>query len=1047
VANIHCDPAQRAVLCHRRGPLLVLAGPGTGKTATIVEYLASCLDPDSPGATPVERVLTLTFGRQAAAEVRNRVGARIGGGLLPTITTFHSLSYALLREYASASGVEVSPRLLPAAEQEHRVRELLAHSITEGRVDWPADLATALGTRGLANEVRLVLAKARTLGMDPLDLERAAKEAQNPAWFALSRFLPEYLDVLDAEGVLDYSELIQRAVALAQSDHGRATLRGRYSVILIDEYQDTDPAQVALIKALVTPSTTLIAVGDPDQSIYRFRGADVGGILRFRDDFPSFDGEPAPVVVLPTTRRFGAVIRDAASAVISRVPLGPLPVEAVRQHRSPRVSTPHPGEVSVLTFDSAVAQAASVADDIKRARLAGMVERWADVAVLLRGAGAEMELVRQALVEAGVPVEVNSDEIALRSCPALQPVLDVLRIADDARALTPARCATLLASPLVGCDSSRIRSIGRRLRSERRADRAAAGMHSADLVCAAVADPSSLAGVDDSIFDPLRSLAELLDSARASVVAGEPVEEILWHIWQSTPWQRRLLAAAGGVESAARLADRDLDSVVALFNLAGRSDTGFSGPSGVSHFLGELDRQEMATDARAPETARRDAVALMTAHRSKGLQWSDVYLVGVQEGQWPDLRSRGSLLESGRLVFGGRQSAPSVGEILNDERRLFYVACTRARRRLVLAAVASVGDDGDQPSRFVDAVRASAGVRSRHQSGYQLNALTESALVGALRFALQDPLSSMALREAAAERLAMLVSQGAVAANPANWWAVREFTDGVVPVRPVEAPVALSASAWNRLSECSLRWFLEHEVRADTPRAPAMAFGSVVHALANAVAEGEISGDHGALTDRATDLWAGLSYEADWQASNELSEATAALSRFALWHGGANDRELLGSEVGFNREVEVGDDRVTLRGSVDRLERDVAGRLHIVDLKTEKLAKTARELAEHRQLALYQVVAAEGAFSDTCGSDLAEIGGAELVQLRIDAGGLPKVQRQAPLDVGEVKRQLGDAIALIRNEGFTPSPERQRCRTCAFTWVCPAAAEGSEVVS
>ncbi|SCE13209.1 UvrD/REP helicase N-terminal domain-containing protein, partial [Streptomyces sp. DvalAA-14] len=297
------DAAQRAVVEHRGGPLLVLGGPGTGKTSTLVEAVAARV---RAGTAP-ERILVLTFHRKAALALRDRIAARLGahdpagpGGPLPAApqtATFHSFCYGLLRAHQPAERYAEPVRLLSGPEQDLLVRELLAGQITlarDGRahVRWPDELRAALTTRGFADEVRAVLARSRELGLAPETLRAAARRIGRPDWGAAADFLAEYLDVTDLQGVIDYSELVQRAVRLVRRPEVHAELSGRYDAVYVDEYQDTDVAQVRLLRALAGGGRTLVAFGDPDQSVYAFRGADVNGILDFPERFPGSAAGP-----------------------------------------------------------------------------------------------------------------------------------------------------------------------------------------------------------------------------------------------------------------------------------------------------------------------------------------------------------------------------------------------------------------------------------------------------------------------------------------------------------------------------------------------------------------------------------------------------------------------------------------------------------------------------------------------------------------------------------------------------------------------------------
>ena len=284
------DAAQQAVLDHGAGPLLVLAGPGTGKTTTLVEAVARKVE---GGLTP-DQVLVLTFSRKAAGELRDRITARLGMAVSSaTAWTFHAFCYALVREH-QPEGLYTDPlRLLSGPEQDVALRDLLRGSIELGRA-WPAGLREALTTRGLAEEVRALLSRAREVGLDPDQLGALAVREGREDWAALAGFFAEYLDVLDAQGALDYAELVHRAVLLAESPEVGEQLRHRYRAVFVDEYQDTDPAQERLLQALAGGGRDVVVVGDPDQAIYAFRGAEVRGLLEFPSRFPTASGDDAP---------------------------------------------------------------------------------------------------------------------------------------------------------------------------------------------------------------------------------------------------------------------------------------------------------------------------------------------------------------------------------------------------------------------------------------------------------------------------------------------------------------------------------------------------------------------------------------------------------------------------------------------------------------------------------------------------------------------------------------------------------------------------------
>ncbi|MFI7384271.1 ATP-dependent helicase [Streptomyces sp. NPDC049813] len=1102
------DAPQRAVVDHAQGPLLVLAGPGTGKTTTLVEAVSARI---AQGTEP-ERILVLTFSRKAAVELRDRMALRIGAARAPQATTFHSFCYALLRAHQDAELFAEPLRLLSGPEQDVAVRELLAGQIDLeqaglAHVRWPDELRACLTTRGFADEVRAVLARSRELGLGPAALGAFARRTGRPDWRAAATFLAEYLDVLDLQGVLDYAELVHRAVLLAQRQDVAGQLAAQYDAVFVDEYQDTDPAQVRLLRALAGGGRTLVAFGDPDQSIYTFRGADVNGILDFPDAFPRVDGTPAPVEVLTASRRSASSLLEATRRITQRMPLTRLPAEKVRAHRA---LTPvrDGGRTEVYTYPTSGTELDNIADVLRRAHLEDGVP-WSEMAVLVRAGGRSIPVVRRALTAAGVPLDIDGDDLPLRHEPAVAPLLTALKAVahipaegapqdaadgrpqegaddgpQDAAESDPQDAAdsaqdaadsalqdaadepegrlrfdtetalTLLGSPLAGMDAADLRRLGRALREEERA----AGNHlppsSDELLARALAEPERLALHDPAYARGAQRLGALLATARAKLDAGGTAEEALWELWNGTPWPQRLERAARRGGAAGRNADRDLDAVCALFALASRAEER-SGGRGARNFLEELEAQDIVADTLAGRAVRPDAVRLMTAHRSKGLEWRLVVVAGVQEGLWPDLRRRGSLLEADRIGRDGLAEPLTPGALLAEERRLFYVAATRARERLVVTAVKAPADDGDQPSRFLTEL----GVEPKDVTGRPRRPLAVAALVAELRATTVDPRASDALREAAARRLARLAALSddgrplVPSAHPYRWWGMYEPTESKVPLRDRDKPVVLSGSALDQLANtCALQWFLGREVKADTPATAAQGFGNVVHVLADEVASGRTPADLAVLMERLDSVWDSLAFDAPWKSAQEKEHARVALERFLQWHVmDRTGRTPVASEHAFDVTLEAGSYEVRIRGSMDRVERDAEGRAYVVDFKTGKQAPSAADVDRHPQLAVYQLAVREGAVDEPFDGARPHPGGAELVQLRQGAakkdGGetLPKVQAQEPLEGEWVGDLLATAAGKVLDERFTPTAG-QHCTHCAFRASCSARPEGHHVV-
>jgi len=1068
-APVRLDPAQRAVVevVSRRGcgPVLLLAGPGTGKTTTLVEAVAQRVE---RGCSP-DRVLTLTFSRRAASELRRRLTLRLGRALsVQPAWTFHAFALSLVAASRAAEDAGRPLRLLSAPEQDVVVRELLLGDRVDGRRDWPEELVLALGTRGFADEVRTLLARARSFGLEPPDLAALARAAGRSDWSASARFLDDYLTVLDDLGAVDYAELVHRAAVHAEGEVARHALRDRFDLVVVDEYQDTDPGQERLLRALAGDGRDLLAVGDPDQSIYAFRGADVRGLLDFRDRFRGVDGSPARVLTLNVSRRAGRTLLTASRRLAVAMPLAGAGLSMpLREHRALRPGPDTPdGAVEVCTFPSAAAQLEAVGDLLRREHLDAGTP-WGSMAVLVRSGARSIPLAQRVLGGVGVPIEVAGDELPLVREAAVAPLLLALRVITDPAALTQEAARALLLSPLGALDASGLRRLGRRLRARERTRGAVLPRPSAELVREALAQPSLLGSPAtvaevpesrrpemahrpaDPAVSAARALGELLHSARELADRGASTHEVLWHLWDSTAWPRRLerQSLLGGREGHA--ADRDLDAVVALFDAAARDEE--RGPRrAIAAFLDELTAQQIPADTLAERGTRGDAVRLLTAHRSKGLEWDVVVVCDVQEDSWPDLRRRASVLEADRLDRFGLVPPPSRGELLAEERRLFYVAVTRARRRLVVTAVDSPEDDGSRPSRFLAELGTAVEARTEDASR---RPLTLSALVRELRQVVTDPAADSALRSAAAARLARLAAARAPdgtplvpAAHPDRWWGLEELSVAAIPLFAPEEALVLSASSLTGITDCRLRWFLDHEVGGREARGAALGFGSVVHALADAVERGDAEPDAEALSARLDRVWDRLAFEAAWQSESQRTQAVEALRRFLAWRRGvaAHGRRLVGSEVRFEVTVPVGDRAVTLRGSMDRVELDADGAVVVVDLKTGRTPPTQREVDEHPQLGLYQLAVRAGALDCLPEAAGRPPGGAELVHLREDRRGLPYVQRQpapaadAPVPVEEL---LESAVAALVTEDFAPTPG-PRCGRCQYRTACPALPEG-----
>ena len=1045
------DPAQARVVSHSGGPLLVLAGPGTGKTTAIAETAADRIA--GRGLAP-DRVLVLTFSRKAAQELRARITMRLNRTTSePLALTFHSYAYALVRRESVLAGQE-PPILLSGPEQLQEVRRMLRGEASDGARHWPQRLRPLLATRGFAAELRDFLLRAAERGLDGRELTALGRRLGRDDWMAAGGFLSRYAARFDLAPVpaYDYAEVIRIAGQLLARPEVRQRERRAYDAVLVDEYQDTDPAQEDLLYALAGDGRELIVVGDPDQSIYAFRGADSDAIRRFPDRFRAPDGRPADVVALRTCRRSGPVLLDASRRVAARLPA------TERDHRT-LVPLPSAGlgRARIVVAASERQEAALIADTLRRAHLIDQIP-WSSMAVLVRSAVRQVPALQRALSGAGVPVAVAGDELPLAADPGTSPLLRLIGCALDQDGLTEDVAAELLTGPLGGTDALGLRRLHRLLRqrdqdgaagpdpelgSDPRPGPLAAALLDPLLLTPAGLQPGHALEAASGAFAAARRVAGLLEVVKAEAATGS-AQEVLWAAWEASglagQWQAA--SAAGGTRGAN--ADADLDAVLALFDAAARFDARMP-PGSMALFLDGLTGQEIAGDTLAERAPSEEAVTISTAHRAKGLEWDLVVVAGVQEGTWPDLRLRGSLLgmddlveAAGRDADGAAGSAPDAAavalssKLLDEERRLFYVAVTRARRSLVVTAVGGE-DSEDRPSRFL-AELAGDDIAIEEVTSLGTRWLSLPALTADLRRAAADRGLPGSVRRAAAAQLARLAAAGVSGASPDHWYALTPWS-GAGPISDGE--VRVSPSQVDKFVTCGLRWLIESAVGASPPSV-AGHVGTVIHAAAALVADGADQAD---VAGRIDEIWHQLDFGSAWYGARQRENADQMVARFLDWHR-ANRRELIAVE----QRLRVRIDDVLISGQVDRLERDEHGKAVVVDLKTGSSKPPAADLDRNPQLGVYQLAVLLGAFIEL---GAAEPGGAELVQVGKAAGKKGAVvQGQRALaddpDPGWAQALVKEAAAAMAGPQFNATVN-DGCRRCPAATSCPVDERGGQV--
>lgn len=1056
--------AVRAVLAGES--TVVLGPPGSGKTTTALATLVESVN----AGVSADRVVMLSPRRRSAGVLRERVAGLLGVVTRgPLVRTPSGLAFSVLRTEAVHAG-EPLPVLISGPEQDMLLRELLeGHLEGEGvGLDLPGDLpAEVLAQRAFRDELRDLIMRAAERGVSAEELAELGVRHARPAWVFGARLYREYLDVValgastpDAGERLDPGLLVERAAEALAAWPSDDRARPGWDVVVVDDAHEATQSVAALVRILAHQGARVVLLGDPDVAVQTHRGAVPGAFL---DGFGIVAGEP---VVLGNGWRQGAALHGVTAR------LGSL-VRGAGTYRHQDVAPRGPEEASIeaAIVGSAAQQTAVVARTLREAHLLDGLP-WQEMAVVARS-GAQVSALRSGLARLGVPVVVPGAEVPVRSEPAVRPFLLALRCvvemeqpdggeADDS-VLDEAVAASLLTSSIGGLDALGLRRLRKALRD---AEIESGGYRaSGTLLVEAVTLPGISASLGPRAAAgarALRSVASVLEAGRAAArVPGATAATVLWALWSASnlegPW--RAAALAGGVLGLR--ADADLDAMLALFKAAERHAERMPHTSPLG-FLEHLDAQDLTEDTLAARAAGTGAVTLCTAASAAGGQWELVAVVGVQEGAWPDLRLRDSLLGAQALVdaVAGRLAggAPDLREarlaVLDDELRALVLAASRARSRLLVTAVQ---DEDDRPSAFLDLVvpppdeledEDGTEVVDPRRAAPRLP-LDLRGLVAQLRHEVLAPelepapsAVTLARSEAAARTLARLAAEGVAGANPDSWAGLAELSTHA-PLYGPEQTAHLSPSRVESLSTCSLRWALE-SAGGTSSGTFAAHLGSLVHEIAETLPTGTLE----EMTAELDRLWPRLGLPEGWLTDRDRRRAEEILTRLAAYVAAHPD--VVGTEVDFDLELETAAGPVRLRGRVDRVERDSAGRLRIVDVKTGKSAPSIEKAKENPQLGIYQLAVERGALDVASGDGPTRpSGGAALLYVGKD-GAKAAERHQPPLsevaDPGWVEEVVGSARAQMAGPAVS-AVVNELCEYCPVRRSCPLQDEGRQVTA
>jgi DNA helicase II / ATP-dependent DNA helicase PcrA len=597
---------QREAVAHIDGPLLVLAGAGSGKTRVITRRVAYLI---AQGIDP-QAVLAITFTNKAAEELRQRVEA-LGTAPGATLCTFHSLCARLLRQYADRAGLHPSYTIYDRDDQLKVAKQAIEDC------NLPRSYLTPARAHGAISNAK----------NDLLTPQAYAEQAGEFDARNLADIYARYEQLLAENNALDFDDLLMRMAFLLRDDNDlRQHLGLRFQYLLIDEYQDTNRAQYLIAHAIALDHENLCATGDPDQSIYAWRGADISNILDFEKDYPD-----TRVIRLEENYRSVQPILNAAGALIDH--------NTMRKSKRLFTSKPGGGPVRVLTTDDEHAEARQIAKRIEHYRAAGGA--YGDVAVFYR-VNSLSRVIEEALLRLGIPYRIARG-VEFYNRKAIKDVLAYLRLlvnpADDIA------CARIINTPTRGIGATTVNRMQIwAAANETSLLDAARRVHEVELSAGPTKKASAFAGM-------MADLAADLD---------RPVRRILEDIYRQT-----------GLEATHSKSDEDSrdvrSNVEELINAAAEFDE----EDHENPVLDYLQQISLVSDADHYDSDA-GVVSLMTLHAAKGLEFPVVFIMGCEEGLLPFQRDTGPDGEDLKKV--------------EEERRLAFVGMTRAKHALTLSS-------------------------------------------------------------------------------------------------------------------------------------------------------------------------------------------------------------------------------------------------------------------------------------------------------------------------------------------------------------------------
>ncbi|WP_062213124.1 UrvD/REP family ATP-dependent DNA helicase [Demequina oxidasica] len=1048
------------------GNLAIVGVPGSGKTAVAVAGAARAV---AAGLAP-ERVLVIAPTRVAAALLRDRVSAAMGRPTgSPVVRTAASAAYALLAARARVDEMP-PPALVTGAEQDVILRELLAgHAAGEGaRVDWASAVpleATALA--GFREELRNLLMRAAESGLGPGDMAELARLTQRPEWLAAAQVYEEYDNVMALRGSpgdqgarYDPAAVVSYAAdVLEQWDEVLDGPRPGWDLVIVDDFHDATSATGRLLQVAAANGARIAVLGNSDESVQGYRGAMPGALGAAARPLGEggFDAEVLtlteqyrqhPALAALTQRVADRIGMPAGSAI--RMMPGPERNPADAPQSSADIHPDGAGgdendsaetdsgesaddvesRVRVMVAPHRYSQSRAIAAQLRRARhgFDGDSSPWGQMVVIARS-GAQLRELRSDLIAADIPCETVGDALALHREPAVAALLSVVRLALGEE-WTEDTALELLGSRLIGLDAIGIRRLRRALvRANREEGGVATG---AELVIAALESPELLSALGEPEARRARIAALAVEVGRAAASAPRATPGgVLWAVWDSLgvsdAWRDAALAGSSRD-------DADLDAVIALMRAA-QTFSERMPEARIGQFLEYLEAQDFAADSLGARAVGVDVVSFATPASAAGREWDVVVVAGLDEGVWPNLKLRDSVLGAAHfadIVAGRADAIPLTAEsrvvaahsarkaVLDDETRALLVAVSRARQRLVVACLEG---DESRPSRFVSIIEEATGVKRIDAT--ELGRVADlRAAVATLRTEAQA--ASADDRIAYARMLANLALLDLPGAHPARWNGVPEpSTD--LPFWDDDAVVRVSPSRVDAVERCALKWALE-SAGGSKESTQAQDLGTLIHEIAAALP----SGTETELFAEFERRWPDVGGLETWAQRVDYQRARAMIKKLAAYIVGSVPHELF-----VEKDFAVTLGRARLAGQADRVEIS-DGKARIVDLKTGT-AIPKGEVVDHGQLAMYQLAANHGAFegvSEARDASLVFVGDASRVSVN--------ELIQPAVDDAATRARLDTVVHIMTGASFDATTNSM-CDHCPVRRSCPARPTGKQV--